>query len=316
MAETVSVHVPLVEIRQEGGKYAGYITQAWFRYLVASSPAGTGTGTGVLHGNASGPPTWGPVDFATDTTGQIDLTTQVKNQLPVANGGLGGFARVIGGVPYFLNATTIASSTALAVNRIVLGGDAAGPSTPLALGLSGQTLHANPAGAPTWGFTDLTHDVGGILPVVNGGTGSAFRTGTGLPVFDTNAVMTGTDITSPVLHGGTWSSASINGQLFWTAGTIPPTPQLDGNDSALTTVVVGPTTIVAVDGPMFWIVHDKTSGGMAAGVMSASAGSVDIFNNIAGATFSRSAGNGLQATIGSAPTTRTLSAYAILTGSP
>ncbi len=50
-----------------------------------------------------------------------------------------------------------------------------GTSTPtqLGLGTSVQVLHGNASGDPTFGAVVLTTDVSGVLPIANGGTGSA-----------------------------------------------------------------------------------------------------------------------------------------------
>lgn len=70
-------------------------------------------------------------------------------------------------------ANSVTAAGTLTANRIVLG---AGTKTVAELGSLGTTttvLHGNAAGAPTFGAVSLTADVSGILPVANGGTGSA-----------------------------------------------------------------------------------------------------------------------------------------------
>jgi hypothetical protein len=61
-------------------------------YTTATGMASTaaGTSTGVLHGNAAGAPTFGPVVNADITNATIDLTTKVTGMLPILNGGTGG----------------------------------------------------------------------------------------------------------------------------------------------------------------------------------------------------------------------------------
>lgn len=61
----------------------------------------------------------------------------------------------------------------LGVNQLVLGAGAQNLTTLPTLGASNLTLHGNASGPPTWGLTDLTTDVTGILPKANGGTGTA-----------------------------------------------------------------------------------------------------------------------------------------------
>jgi hypothetical protein len=57
-----------------------------------------------------------------------------------------------GGVPYYSDSTTLASSAALTQNALVLGGGAGGaPSTLGSLGTTSTVLHGNASGAPTFG---------------------------------------------------------------------------------------------------------------------------------------------------------------------
>ncbi len=73
------------------------------------------------------------------------------------------------------NAVTAAGT--LTASRLVLG---AGTKTVAEMGSLGTTttlLHGNAAGAPTFGAVTLTTDVTGVLPVANGGTGSASGAG-------------------------------------------------------------------------------------------------------------------------------------------
>lgn len=119
-----------------------------------------GTTTTVLHGNASGSPTYG----------FVALTTDVSGVLPLGNGGFGITSGTSGGVPYFSSPSTVASSGALGANALVLGGGAgAAPSALGSLGTTTTLLHGNAAGAPTFGAVNLTTDVTGVLPIANGG---------------------------------------------------------------------------------------------------------------------------------------------------
>jgi hypothetical protein len=121
-----------------------------------------GTTTTVLHGNASGAPTFGSVALASDVSGV----------LPVANGGTGLSSGTSGGVLAFTASGTIVSSAALTANRIVLGGGAGAAPTILgSLGTTTTVLHGNAGGAPSFGAVSLTADVSGTLPVTSGGTG-------------------------------------------------------------------------------------------------------------------------------------------------
>lgn len=128
-----------------------------------------GTTTTVLHGNAAGAPTFAQVNLSTTTTGT----------LPATRGGTGLTAGTSGGVLAFTAAGTIASSSALTNNVLVLGGGAGATPKPLTAGLGTTTtvLHGNAAGQPTWGAITLTTDVTGTLGVANGGTGATTLTG-------------------------------------------------------------------------------------------------------------------------------------------
>jgi hypothetical protein len=84
---------PFVDIR------TGLVNREWILWLqnpqfvsVSFGSAGTGTSVQTLHGDSGGNVTWALVNLATETTGSIDLATQVSGVLPVANGGLGSVA--------------------------------------------------------------------------------------------------------------------------------------------------------------------------------------------------------------------------------
>jgi hypothetical protein len=109
-----------------------------------------GTTTTLLHGNASGAPTFGAASLTADVTGT----------LPVGSGGTGIASGTSGGVPYFSGSTTVASSAALTQYALVIGGGAgATPAVVSGLGTTTQVLHGNASAAPS--FTAL---VAGDLP--------------------------------------------------------------------------------------------------------------------------------------------------------
>lgn len=113
------------------------------------------------------------------STGYIKRTgagtyTFTSGALPVSEGGTGLASGTSGGILGFTAAGTIASSVALTVNQLVIGGGAGATPTPLgSLGTTTTVLHGNASGAPTFGAVVLTTDVSGTLPVTNGGTGLA-----------------------------------------------------------------------------------------------------------------------------------------------
>jgi hypothetical protein len=115
----------------------------------AMATTAAGTSTQVLHGNASGAPTFGAVS----------LTTDVSGVLPIANGGTNSTASpTAGGVGY-------GTGTANAYTGA---------------GTSGQSLISAGAGAPAFGALAIgvaNTNVSGALTVTNGGTGVATLTG-------------------------------------------------------------------------------------------------------------------------------------------
>ena len=101
-----------------------------------------GTTTTLLHGNASGAPTFSAVS----------LTADVTNTLPVGSGGTGITSGTSGGVPYFSSTSAIASSGALTQYALVTGGGAgAAPAVVSGLGTTTQVLHGNASGLPSFG---------------------------------------------------------------------------------------------------------------------------------------------------------------------
>lgn len=148
--------------------------------LTGNATNATNAATVTTNANLTGPIT--SVGNATSVTtgsitnsmlaGNIDLTTKVTGILPVGNGGTGIASGVSGGIPYFSGASTIASSAALLVNQIMLGGGAgAAPAVIASLGTATTVLHGNASGAPTFGAVSLTTDVSGTLQFSHGGFG-------------------------------------------------------------------------------------------------------------------------------------------------
>ena len=127
----------------------------------AFASTAAGTATTLLHGNASGAPTFSAVSLTADVTGT----------LPYNNGGTGQASL------FNLYGLTWASSTSVL-------------ATLASAGATTTVLHGNAAGAPTWGAISLTADVSGTLPNTNGGTGQASAfTQWGMTYASTTAVL-------------------------------------------------------------------------------------------------------------------------------
>lgn len=109
--------------------------------------------------------------------------------------------------------TCVTSAASLTANALLLG---AGGQASAALGSLGTTttvLHGNAAGVPSFGAVSLTLDVSGVLPIANGGTGSATvatHTVFGNPTGGTAAP---TFTNAPVL-----TSVTVGNNLFNTTG--------------------------------------------------------------------------------------------------
>ena len=121
--------------------------------LASADFANQGTSTTLLHGNAAGNPSFGPVNLATDTTGSLPIS------------GVGaptgtGFAHTTAGAwDAASKLVNLTASTDVAANQ----------------GSTVTVLHGNAAGQPSFGSVSLTADVTGVLPLVN----MASPTGTG-----------------------------------------------------------------------------------------------------------------------------------------
>lgn len=151
------------------------------------APMGSlGTTTTVLHGNASGAPTFGAVV----------LTTDVSGILPTANGGLNNAFFAVSGPATSTKTYTFpnASTTILTTNTAVTAAQGGTGQTSYAIGdllyASGASalskladiatgnalISGGVATAPAWGKIGLTTHVTGTLGATNGGTGLASYT--------------------------------------------------------------------------------------------------------------------------------------------
>lgn len=145
-----------------------------------------GTSTTVLHGDASGTPTFGAVD----------LTTDVTDILPSANGGTdNAFFSVTGPATStktytFPNASTTILTTNTAVTAaqggtglssyttgdLLYASGAAALSALAGVGTGNALIAGGVSTAPSWGKIGLTTHISGTLGPANGGTGIATYT--------------------------------------------------------------------------------------------------------------------------------------------
>jgi hypothetical protein len=184
--------------------------------------------------------------IATPATGLIIYNTD-DNQLNFYNGsGWTSYYSLSsitsGGIPYFNSASSMASSSALTANALMIGGGAGtAPATLGSLGTTTTVLHGNAAGAPTFGqivnaditdgTIDLTAKVTGTLPEANGGTGQSSYT-IGDMLFASGATtlskLLGVSAGSYLRSGGvatapSWSTlklpdAATTGDIFYASG--------------------------------------------------------------------------------------------------
>ena len=139
---------------------------------MASTAAGTTTT--LLHGNASGAPSFGAVS----------LTADISGTLPVANGGTNITSYAIGDLIY-------ASTT--------------GILSKLADVATGNALISGGVGvAPSYGKIALTTHVSGTLPVANGGTGLTAGTSGGILAYTATGTLASSALLTQygIVYGG------------------------------------------------------------------------------------------------------------------
>ena len=111
----------------------------------AMATTSAGTSTQVLHGNASGAPTWGAVSLSSPG--------DVSGTLTAPNGGTGQSSYAVGDLLYASTTTALSKLADVATGNALISG--------------GVTT------APSWGKIGLTTHVDGTLAATNGGTGAS-----------------------------------------------------------------------------------------------------------------------------------------------
>lgn len=259
-----------------------------------------GTSTTVLHGNASGAPTYAAVSLSADVTGT----------LPATNGGTGQSSYAVGDLVYASTTTALSSLADVATgNALLSGGVGVAPSygkvgltthvsgtLPVANGgtnsntaLSGSSimvsngtavvqgaagtsttvLHGNASGTPTYSAVSLTADVSGTLPATNGGTGVAsYAVGDLLTASSTTALTTLADVATgnALLSGGVGVAPSYGkvGLTTHVSGTLPIANGGTNSSTALSgsTIMVsnGTAVVQGSAGTSTTVLHGNASG--------------------------------------------------------
>jgi hypothetical protein len=161
------------------------------------------TGTLTAAKGGTGASTW--------TKGDILYSSATNTLSKLAVGSTGQFLTVTAGLPVWTSSTSSphsllstnhpdATPATLVRGDIIIGSGSTPYWTRLAIGTTGQVLHAGTE--PSWSLVNLAADVTGTLPAANGGTGNAYAAFTGptaartytLP--DSNAtILTTSDLT-------------------------------------------------------------------------------------------------------------------------
>ena len=283
----------------------------------AMASTAAGTSVQVLHGNASGAPTWG----------SVSLTADVSGVLPVARGGTNISSYTIGDILFASTSGVLSPLADVATgNAIISGGVGAAPSygkigltthisgiLPVANGGTnissyavGDILYASAAGvlspladiatgnvllsggvttAPSYGKVGLTTHISGTLGVGNGGTGQASNLtqygvvyGTSTTAMATSAAGT----SSQVLHGNasgapTWGAVALATEV---SGTLAVT-----NGGTGVTTSTGSGSVVLGTGPTI-------TSGVYSGTVGASSPSTGAFTTVTASTSVLSSGTG------------------------
>jgi hypothetical protein len=169
-------------------------------------------------------------DALINTVGTITAGTWHANPITVAYGGTGLASGNVGGILFYSAGTTLASTNALDANKLVLGGGASGPSTPVGLGTGVQVLHGNAGGAPSWGSVVA----GDLDPNISISTTGTLNAGAGT-FTSLNASSGGISLVG-ALTGVTniTMSGTLSGATSVSATTVTGTTLTDGAGATIT----------------------------------------------------------------------------------
>lgn len=174
--------------------------------------------------------------LSSDSGGVISAVT-----VQVGRGGTGLTSGTSGAIPFFSAAQTIASSSLLTANAVMLGGGSA--TAPLTITADTATTHAlfSTATAPAFRQINTNDVAAGVFEVSRGGTNISSGNNGGIPYFNTTSSMasSATLTSSAVVIGGgsgatpkTITADTSTSHVLFSTATDPAFRQINTNDVA------------------------------------------------------------------------------------